>query len=102
MKDLQPLQTLCPRGPWRLCRCVHAQPLSECLTLNVGMSTHEPLCVNPWQKLFLAGNQVGDNGAKALASAVANGALPALQKLIMCKDAPALKAACEARMVEYI
>ena len=39
------------------------------------MSTHEPLCVNPWQALYLNDNQVGDDGAKALASAVANGAL---------------------------
>ena len=64
--------------------------------------THTHLsCLDPWQYFDIGDNQVGDDGAKALASAVANGALPALKVLWMRRDAPALKAVCEARGIAY-
>ena len=53
------------------------------------------------QELNLSDNQIGDAGVTALAQACAGGALPALTELYMCEDAPALKAACEARGVSY-
>ena len=57
--------------------------------------------------LDLSVNQIGDNGMAAFAQAIkptsegGSGALPALTELYMFEDAPALKAACEARGVSY-
>ena len=51
--------------------------------------------------LNLRGNQIGDAGVSALASACASGALPQLKDLWLLKEAPALKAACEARGITF-
>ena len=59
------------------------------------------MCLDPLQKLFLNNNEIGDDGVKALASAISSGALPNLTELYTSQDAPALKAACEARNIEY-
>ena len=53
-------------------------------------------------ELWLNGNQIGDGGMQAFASAVAGGALPMLNNLIVNDgeletEHPALKAACQAR-----
>ena len=66
----------------------------------------------PSQTLLIGDNQIEDAGVTALATACAGGALPQLKKLylytrcffvryIACKEAPALKAACEARGIIF-
>ena len=53
------------------------------------------------QVLSLQNNQIGDMGVSALASACAGGALPQLKGLLVGRDAPALRAACEVRGITY-
>ena len=53
------------------------------------------------QVLSLMGNQIGDTGVSALASACVGGALPQLKDLWVDGDAPALRAACEVRGITY-
>ena len=52
-------------------------------------------------QLGLDENNIGDSGTVAFADAVGKGALPALKELHMSEDAPALKAACDARGIDY-
>ena len=61
--------------------------------------------LDPLQEINLYGNQVGDVGMQALASAVASGAMASLKTLYvddgpLGTEHPALKAACKARGIE--
>ena len=53
------------------------------------------------QELYLGNNKISDSGVIALAKAVQSGALPQLKDLWILKNAPALKAACEARGIAF-
>ena len=70
------------------------------------------MLICPSQTLLIGDNQIEDSGVTALATACAGGALPQLKNLylynsclftrcIACKEAPALKAACEARGIIF-
>ena len=37
------------------------------------------MCLDPLQELYLNNNEIGDDGVKALASAISSGALPTLK-----------------------
>ena len=39
------------------------------------------MCADPWQKLRLSGNQIGDAGVAALAEVIAEGAMPKLKNV---------------------
>ena len=41
------------------------------------------MCCDPWQKLFLADNKIGDRGVTALAEACAKGAMPKLTEVYL-------------------
>eukprot|EP00316_Scyphosphaera_apsteinii_P008923 CAMPEP_0119344034 /NCGR_PEP_ID=MMETSP1333-20130426/106762_1 /TAXON_ID=418940 /ORGANISM="Scyphosphaera apsteinii, Strain RCC1455" /LENGTH=245 /DNA_ID=CAMNT_0007356457 /DNA_START=31 /DNA_END=769 /DNA_ORIENTATION=+ len=51
--------------------------------------------------LDLEFNRIGNLGLAALAEALGKGALAGLKVLVVYKDAPALRAACEARAISY-
>ena len=53
------------------------------------------------EKLYLNNNSIGDDGLKALAEACASGALASLKALYLYQDAPAVKAACQARGITF-
>ena len=54
------------------------------------------------QNLILCENKIGDDGLSALASACANGALASLAALAVDNEEhPELKAACQARGIEF-
>ena len=60
------------------------------------------MCLDPLQELYLNNNEIGDDGVKALASAISSGAMASLQQLVVDEgplgsEHPALKAACDAR-----
>ena len=44
------------------------------------------MCLDPLQELYLNNNEIGDDGVKALASAISSGALPQLQKLFLSNN----------------
>lgn len=64
---------------------------------------HVPDCLRSVTKLYLHQHQMGDKGAKALATAITSGALSSLKKAVICsphaKNAE-LKAACRMRLIE--
>ena len=51
--------------------------------------------------LNIAQNKIGDDGLTALAGALSSGALASLRELHLFQDAPALKAACQARGITF-
>ena len=53
------------------------------------------------QVLDLVSNAIGDTGISSLADALGNGALASLKDLYFHEDAPALKAACQARGITF-
>ena len=53
------------------------------------------------QKLDLSYNQISDAGLTALAGALSRKALASLKDLYCHEDAPALKAACQARGITF-
>ena len=53
------------------------------------------------QDLYLDHNKISDAGVTAFAKALESGALPQLKDLSIYQDAPALKAACEARGITF-
>ena len=53
------------------------------------------------QELSLYNNKISDAGLTALAKAVESGALASLKDLYFHEDAPALKAACQARGITF-
>ena len=63
--------------------------------------THTFCLVCHVQTLELSSNKIANAGLTALAKAVESGALPQLKDLWILKNAPALKAACEARGIAF-
>ena len=44
------------------------------------------MCLDPLQELYLNNNEIGDDGVKALASAISSGALPQLRSLFLPRN----------------
>ena len=77
------LNKIADAGLTALAKAVESGALASLETLNLGV------------------NKIGNDGMKALADACASGALPQLKDLWILKNAPALKAACEARGIAF-